>query len=161
MPTFDVVSEINHHEIINAIDQANREVSQRFDFKGTGARFEYNDKTLTLTAQVDFQLKQMLDILMNKLVKRGIDIQSLDLNETIEVSGKEVRQTGTFIEGIDTPKAKTLVKQIKEAKLKVKATIMDQKIRVEGKKRDDLQQVMALLKEAKIGIPLQYNNFRD
>ena len=161
MPTFDVVSEINLHEVDNAIDQANREVSTRFDFKGTGARFEFKDKTLILIAQVDFQLKQMFDILVNKLVKRGIDIQSLDLNDAIDGGGKEVRQTGVFIEGIETPKAKEIIKIIKEAKLKVKATIMEQKVRIDGKKRDDLQQVIALLKETKLGIPLQYNNFRD
>lgn len=161
MPSFDIVSEINHHEMTNAIDQANREVNTRFDFKGSGARFELSTPTLTLIAQADFQLKQMVDILLSKLVKRGIDIASFDLDDTVMQHGKEVRQSATFIEGIDTAKAKEIVKHIKNTKRKVKATMMDQKVRVDGKKRDDLQAVMTDLKEQSFGLPLQYTNFRD
>ncbi len=160
MPSFDVVSEVEMHEVTNAVDQANREVSTRFDFKGTSARFELKDETITMIAEADFQLKQMLDILQSKLNRRGVDIACLEIAEP-EQSGKEVRQTVTVRQGLDTPLAKKIVKLIKEKKLKVQAAIQGEKVRVTGKKRDDLQNVIAMLKEAKLDMPLQFNNFRD
>ncbi|MEL7310756.1 MAG: YajQ family cyclic di-GMP-binding protein [Pseudomonadota bacterium] len=160
MPSFDVVSEVDMHELTNAVDQANREVSNRFDFKGTGAEFSLNESTVNLKAQVEFQLKQMLDILHNKLSKRGIDIGCLDEQEP-ETSGQEARQTIVVRQGIDSALAKKLVKTIKDAKLKVQAAIQGDQVRVTGKKRDDLQSVISLLRESDHGMPLQFNNFRD
>ena len=160
MPSFDVVSEFNAHEATNAVDQANREVSNRFDFKGTGSKFELEDSVISLTSQSDFQLQQMLDILRQKLSKRGIDIGCLQ-EEAPEITGTEARQKVIMRQGIDTPLAKDLVKQIKASKIKVQTSIQGEKLRVSGKKRDDLQSVIALLKEADAGIPLQYENFRD
>ena len=160
MPSFDVVSEFNAHEATNAVDQANREVSNRFDFKGTGSKYELEDSVISLTSQSDFQLQQMLDILRQKLSKRGIDIGCLQEEEP-EITGTEARQKVIMRQGIDTPLAKDLVKQIKASKIKVQTSIQGEKLRVSGKKRDDLQSVIALLKEADAGIPLQYENFRD
>ncbi len=160
MPSFDVVSEVNMHEVANAVDQANREVATRFDFKGSGARFELSEAVITLHAEVEFQLQQMLDMLHNKLAKRGIDIACLDI-ERPQISGKQARQTVTLKQGIDAQLARTIVKLIKDSKLKVQASVQGEKIRVAGKKRDDLQQVIALLREAKLELPLQYENFRD
>jgi uncharacterized protein YajQ (UPF0234 family) len=160
MPSFDVVSEVNMHEVTNAVDQANREVATRFDFKGSGARFELNEAAVTLHAEVEFQLEQMLDILQNKLTKRGVDIACLDIGQP-QVSGKQARQTVTLKQGIDAQLGKTIVKLIKDSKLKVQTAIQGDQIRVTGKKRDDLQEAIALLREAKLGVPLQYENFRD
>lgn len=160
MPSFDVVSEFDAHEASNAIDQANREVSNRFDFKGTGSKYELDGQLISLTSPTDFQLKQMLDILRQKLVKRGIDIACLKEEEP-EFSGNEARQKVIMRQGIETPLAKDLVKQIKSSKLKVQTSIQGEKLRVSGKKRDDLQSVIALLKEVDIDLPLQYENFRD
>ena len=160
MPSFDVVSEFNAHEATNAVDQANREVSNRFDFKGTGSKYELEDSVISLTSQSDFQLQQMLDILRQKLSKRGIDIGCLQEEEP-EITGTEARQKVIMRQGIDTPLAKDLVKQIKASKIKVQTSIQGEKLRVSGKKRDDLQSVIALLKNADAGIPLQYENFRD
>ena len=160
MPSFDVVSDFDAHEASNAVDQANREVNTRFDFKGTGSKFELEEQVVSLTTQSDFQLKQMADILQQKLVKRGVDIGCLDLQEP-EYSGNEARQKFIMRRGIDIDRARKLVKQIKGAKLKVQAAIQGDKLRVTGKKRDDLQAVISMLKETDIGLPLQYENFRD
>lgn len=160
MPSFDVVSDFDAHEASNAVDQANREVNTRFDFKGTGSKFELEEQVVSLTTQSDFQLKQMADILQQKLVKRGVDIGCLDLQEP-EFSGSEARQKIIMRRGIDIDRARKLVKQIKGAKLKVQAAIQGDKLRVTGKKRDDLQAVISMLKETDIGLPLQYENFRD
>ena len=160
MPSFDVVSDFDAHEASNGVDQANREVTTRFDFKGTGSKFELEDSVISLTSQSDFQLKQMMDILQQKLAKRGIDLGCLEEQEP-EFSGSEARQKVIMRRGIDTDRARKLVKQIKAAKLKVQTAIQGDKLRVSGKKRDDLQEVIALLKSGDIGLPLQYENFRD
>ena len=160
MPSFDVVSEVNHHELSNAVDQANREVATRFDFKGTGSNFELAGNLVTMNTQSEFQLQQMYDILCNKLVKRGVDIACLELGDpTIQL--KTATQVVTVREGIDTAEAKKMVKLIKDRKMKVQAAIQGDQLRVTGKKRDDLQAVIALLKEADVDMPLQYENFRD
>ena len=160
MPSFDVVSEYDAHEAVNAVAQANREVSNRFDFKGTGSKYELEEGVISLTTQSDFQLKQMLDILHQKLSKRGIDIGCLKEEEP-EITGTEARQKVIMRQGIESALAKDLVKKIKSSKIKVQAAIQGEKLRVSGKKRDDLQAVIALLKEAGADVPLQYENFRD
>lgn len=160
MPTFDVVSEFDAHEASNAVDQANREVGNRFDFKGTGSKYELDGQVISMTSQSDFQLQQMLDILRQKLTKRGIDIACMQEEEP-EITGSEARQKIILRQGIETLLAKDLVKQIKVSKLKVQTSIQGEKLRVSGKKRDDLQSVIALLKKADIDLPLQYNNFRE
>ncbi len=160
MPSFDVVSDFDAHEARNAVDQANREVTTRFDFKGTGSTYALDEQIVAMTTQSDFQLQQMLDILRQKLAKRGIDIACLDEQEP-QISGSEARQQIIMRRGIDIDRARKLVKQIKSAKLKVQAAIQGDKLRVSGKKRDDLQAVIAMLKETDIGLPLQYENFRD
>lgn len=160
MPSFDVVSDFDAHEARNGVDQANREVTTRFDFKGTGSTFELDENVISLKTQSDFQLKQMMDILHQKLSKRGIDIGCLEDQEP-EFSGSEARQKVIMRRGIDTDRARKLVKEIKARKLKVQAAIQGDKLRVSGKKRDDLQNVIAMLKESDIGLPLQYENFRD
>lgn len=160
MPSFDVVSDFDSHEASNGVDQANREVSTRFDFKGTASKYALEDQVITLTTQSDFQLKQMIDILHQKLSKRGIDIACLEEQDPV-FSGSEARQQIILRRGIDADRARKLVKQIKAAKLKVQTAIQGDKLRVSGKKRDDLQSVIAMLKEGDIGLPLQYENFRD
>lgn len=160
MPSFDVVSELDMHEVTNAVDQATREVSTRFDFKGTKARFEQNGEVVSLYAEAEFQLQQLMDILEGKLVKRGIDIACMEKSEP-DVNVAEARQTATLRQGLESLQAKKLVKIIKEGKLKVQAAIQGEKVRITGKKRDDLQAAIALLKEADFEMPLQYNNFRD
>ncbi len=160
MPSFDVVSDFDSHEATNAVDQANREVTTRFDFKGTGSKFDLDGQTITLVSQSDFQLKQMLEILRQKLSKRGIDIACLEEHEP-EITGKEARQRVTLRRGIDADLARRLVKMVKGSKLKVQAAIQGDKLRVSGKKRDDLQAVIRMLKDADVDLPLQYENFRD
>ena len=160
MPSFDVVSEIDMHEAQNAVDQANREVSTRFDFKGTGSEFKLENEQITLTTESDFQLKQMMDVLNNKLVKRGVDISCLEAGKA-EAVGKTARQIVSLRQGIDQATAKKVVKKIKDQKLKVQAAVNGDKLRITGKKRDDLQQVIAFLKQEDVGLPLQFNNFRD
>lgn len=160
MPSFDVVSEVNHHELSNAVDQANREVTTRFDFKGTGSDFVLNESLITMNTESEFQLQQMYDILCNKLVKRGIDISCLETAEPV-VQMKTATQVVTVREGIETPVSKKMIKLIKDRKIKVQAAIQGEQLRVTGKKRDDLQTVMALLKEGDFGLPLQFKNFRD
>jgi len=160
MPSFDVVSEFDSHEAGNAVDQANREVDTRFDFKGTGSKFLLEGNVISMTSQTDFQLQQMLDILRQKLAKRGIDIACMKEEEP-EISGNEARQKIILRQGIDSDLARSLVKKIKASKIKVQAAIQGDKLRVSGKKRDDLQAVIALLKDADVDLPLQYENFRD
>ena len=162
MPSFDVVSEINHHELTNALDQTNREVSTRFDFKGSNARVERNDLQITIIAPSDFQVQQVRDILQNKLSKRGIDLACLKL-EPVVVSGSEARQIVNVREGLESELARKIVKMIKESGLKLQAQIQEKQVRVTGKKRDDLQSAIALLRGAgdRIDMPLQYVNFRD
>lgn len=145
MPSFDIVSEFDKHEASNAVDQANREVQSRFDFKGVDASFALEGDSVKLEAEVDFQLKQMLDVLRNKLIARGIDPRCLDVQEPV-LSGVKARQEAQLKQGLDQKEAKDIVKRIKESKLKVQAQIQGEKVRVTGKKRDDLQAVMALLR---------------
>lgn len=159
MPSFDAVSELNRHELSNAVDQANREVGTRFDFKGSDASFELKEKTIILAAENDFQLQQMRDILAAKMTKRNIDLAFLEYDEPV-LHHKKASQNATVKEGIEKEDAKKLVKIIKDSKLKVQAAIQGEQLRITGKKRDDLQQVMTLLKE-KSALPLNFNNFRD
>jgi uncharacterized protein YajQ (UPF0234 family) len=160
MPSFDVVSDFDAHEARNGVDQANREVTTRFDFKGTGSKFTLDDQVITLVSQSDFQLQQMLDILKQKIAKRGIDIACFDEQEP-EVSGSEARQRVILKKGIDSDLARKLVKMVKGSKLKVQAAVQGEQLRISGKKRDDLQAAISLFKEADIELPLQYENFRD
>lgn len=160
MPSFDVVSEFDLQEARNAVDQANREVDTRFDFKGTGSKFELEGQVVTLKSQTEFQLQQMLPILRQKLAKRGIDLACLK-EEPPEITSSEARQKVVLRSGLDAPLARELVKTIKNSKLKVQAAIQGDKIRVTGKKKDDLQAVIALLKKAEVDMPLQFDNFRD
>lgn len=160
MPSFDVVSEIDHHELSNAVDQASREVSTRFDFKGTGSHFDLDDNQITMHTQSEFQLEQMYDMLCSKLVKRGVDISCLERTDPV-VQLKTAVQVVTVKEGIEPTDAKKMVKLIKEQKLKVQTAIQGDQLRVTGKKRDDLQAAIGLLKSEDFGVPLQYKNFRD
>ncbi|MCD6039464.1 MAG: hypothetical protein K0S27_864 [Gammaproteobacteria bacterium] len=160
MPSFDVVSKVDHHEVTNAIDQANREINTRFDLKGTNTRVELSKNTITLIAPADFQLKQLDEILRNKLAKRNVDTRSLDY-KTPEIKLNEARQVIEVKQGLDTEAAKKIVKSIKEANLKVQTTIQGEQVRVTGKKRDDLQAVIAYLRDAKLNLSLQFENFRD
>tara|TARA_R110000782_G_scaffold63666_4_gene130319 strand:- start:143 stop:625 length:483 start_codon:yes stop_codon:yes gene_type:complete len=160
MPSFDVVSDFDSHEARNAVDQANREVTTRFDFKGTNSKFEIEDDVITLSSQSDFQLRQMIDILNQKLAKRGINLACLE-EQAPDLSASVARQKIILRRGIDTERAKKLVKHIKNAKMKVQTAIQGDKLRVSGKKRDDLQAVIALLKDYDVDLPLQYENFRD
>ena len=161
LPSFDVVSEVDIHEVNNAIDQANREVGTRFDFKGIDASFSLSENSeIVAIAQVDFQIRQMLEILRAKLVKRGVDVKSLEEGE-IQLSGQKATMHVKVQQGIESELARKIVKLVKESKIKVQTAIQGEKLRVNGKNRDDLQQVIALLREANLGVPLQYNNFRD
>ncbi|MCC7411741.1 MAG: YajQ family cyclic di-GMP-binding protein [Gammaproteobacteria bacterium] len=160
MPTFDIVSELDMHEITNAVDQANREVGTRFDFKGSDAEYERKDNVVTLRAQSEFQLEQMLDILYNKLTRRSVDIKCAKVDEPQTV-GRTAHQILTLRHGIDAPLARQLVKQIKDSKIKVQASVQGDQVRVSGKKRDDLQAVIALLRKTETELPLQFVNFRD
>ncbi len=160
MPSFDIVSEFDKQEARNAVDQANKEVSTRFDFKGTHSAYELNANKLLMTSGSEFQLQQMLDIVQAKLTKRGVDIGCLDIAEA-KASGKIVRQEITLKQGIDSVLAKKIVKLIKDKKLKVQAAIQGDQVRVTGKQRDDLQDVMQMLKQEQLEMPLQYINFRD
>lgn len=161
MPSFDVVSEIDKPELNNAVHQANKELSTRFDFKGTDARVEVAENALTVFADNEFQVKQAVDVLCNKLAKRGLDLACLNYQEIEEIGGGKARQIIKLQEGIDSDLGRKLVKQIKDRKLKVQTQIQGEQLRVTGKKRDDLQTVIAFLKESDAGIPLQFNNFRD
>ncbi len=160
MPSFDVVSEVDKHELNNAVDQSNREIKTRFDFKGSNANIQVNDKELVLTAESDFQIKQMLDIMHSKMVKRGIDISCLKPGEIEEIGHKAILKI-LVQEGLDADLSRKIVKMIKQNKLKVQAAVQGEQVRITGKKRDDLQSCMQSIKDAKFGIPLQFNNFRD
>ena len=160
MPSFDIVSEVNMHEVSNAVDQSNRELVKRFDFKGTNARFEIEGNQVTLRAPNDFQIKQMYDILRDRFAARKVDTRCLQAG-TIQANVSEAWQQITVRSGIETDLARSIVKKIKKEKLKVQASIQGEKVRVTGKKRDDLQLVIAMLKESDIEIPLQYENYRD
>ena len=160
MPSFDVVSEVDFHEVTNAVDQANRELKTRFDFRGVDAKFERKEDVVRVTAEADIQLDQMIDILRAKLVKRSIDPKVMDIGDQEHV-GKLLHKNIKIQEGVESLLAKKIVKVIKDKKMKVQAAIQGEKVRVTGKKRDDLQQVMNMLKEEDIETPLQYNNFRD
>ena len=160
MPSFDIVSEINMQEVNNAVDQANREVSTRFDFKGTDSRFELTDNIITLHSKEEFQLNQMMDVLSKKLSTRKVDVRCMDVSSP-ELSSNRARQKVTLRHGIETDLGKKIVKMIKDMKLKVQASIQEKQVRVTGKKRDELQQVISMLKDSKIDLPLQYVNFRD
>jgi len=160
MPSFDVVSEVDQHELSNAVDQAHREISNRFDFKGTSAKVEISDGRIQLHADSDFQIQQMHPVVYQKLTARQIDIACLDAGK-VETSGKGVKQALQVRQGIDKETAKKAVSKIKESKLKVQAQIQGEQLRVTGKKRDDLQSTMAMLKEAELGLPMQFQNFRD
>lgn len=160
MPSFDVVSEIDLHELTNAVDQANRELAQRFDFRDTGAKFELEGHSVTLHAQVEFQLKQMLDIMKVKLGKRGIDIAALEVAEP-ETNLAAARQKVELRHGIDHETGRAITKLVKDSKLKVQCALQGDKVRVTGKQRDDLQAAIALLKKSPFDRPLQFENFRD
>jgi uncharacterized protein YajQ (UPF0234 family) len=160
MPSFDVVSEVDLHQLTNAVDQAARIVGNRFDFKGVDASFEREERSVVLTAEAEFQLEQMEDMLRSALIKCDIDPGAMDCGEK-QASGKIVRQTVVLRHGLDSTQCKSIVKTIKDAKMKVQAQIQGDQVRVTGKKRDDLQQVMALLREEDFGAPLQFTNFRD
>ncbi len=160
MPTFDVVSEVDQHELSNAVDHAQREIGTRFDFKGTSAKAELAEGNIMLHADSDFQIQQIHPVLYQKLTARKIDIACLDAGK-VENSGKGVKQLVKVKQGIDKEIAKKAMVKIKESKLKVQAQVQGEQLRVTGKKRDDLQSVMALLKAAELGVPLQFQNFRD
>lgn len=161
MPSFDVVSELDKHQVTNAVDQANRLVGNRFDFKGVDARFEQSGQNdVVIHAEAEFQVQQLLDILRNELVRKGIDLACLEEGDVAEAN-KTARMPVKLREGIESDLAKKIVKMIKDSKIKVQAQIQGDQVRVTGKKRDDLQQVMALLKGAELEMPLQFNNFRD
>jgi len=160
MPSFDIVSEVDMVEVKNAVQNANRELDTRFDFRGVEASFEITKESAKMNAEHEFQLQQLLDILRKNLVKRGVDTASMD-TEPCAHSGKTVSQIVKFQEGIDQPTAKKIVKLIKENKLKVQVAIQGEELRVTGKKRDDLQAAMQMVKKADLGLPFQFNNFRD
>jgi len=160
MPSFDVVSEIDHHELTNAVDQANREINNRFDFKGTDSKIEMVENSLTIISASEFQVKQIHDILETKVTKRGIDIRCLDYAEILE-NNNEARQLVNIKKGVDKELARKIVKMIKSSKLKTQAAIQGDQVRITGKKRDDLQATITEIKAAKFDIPLQYINFRD
>jgi cyclic-di-GMP-binding protein len=163
MPSFDVVSELDGHEVTNGVDQANRELTQRFDFKGTGAVFERDAKdefVVVMKAEVEFQLRQMLDILKERLAKRGIDVQCIEVKDA-ETNLAAARQKVVLKHGVDQDSARKVVKMLKDSGLKVQSAMQGDKVRVTGKKRDDLQDAIAVLRKADIGVPLQFQNFRD
>src|ERR1700691_4509125 len=159
MPSFDVVSEIDTHELTNAVDQAVRALTQRFDFKGTDATFELDDTTVTMSAPADFQLKQMLEILKLRIAKRGIDVACLEVKDP-EVNLARAKQLAVLKHGIDADAGRKVSRLLKDSKLKVQAQVQGDKVRVTGKKRDDLQEAIAFLRKAEVGVPLQFNNFR-
>lgn len=161
MPSFDIVSEVDMHEINNAIDQSNREVGTRFDFKGVDAKFAPTDKSeIEVVAESDFQIRQMLEILRAKMVKRNIDVKSL-VEGDVTMTGKRATMLVKVQQGIEADLARKIIKMVKETKIKVQTAIQGEKLRVTGKKRDELQGVIAMLREANLEVPLQYNNFRD
>ena len=160
MPSFDIVSEVDLHQLTNAVDQAGRIVANRFDFKGVEASFEREERTVVITAEADFQVAQMEDMLRSALIKCEIDPGAMDCGEP-QTSGKLVKETVVLRHGLDSAQCKAIVKRIKDEKMKVQAQIQGEQVRVTGKKRDDLQQVIALLRDQDFGAPLQFTNFRD
>jgi len=161
MPSFDIVSEVKEVELRNAVDQANKEISNRFDFKGSDARVEQDEHVLTLFADDDFKIGQVYDVLIAKLAKRSVDLRSLEKGDLEKAGGDKVRQTVTVRTGVDPELAKKLVRLIKDAKLKVQASIQGEAVRVSGAKRDTLQEAIALVRKSITDFPLQYINFRD
>ena len=160
MPSFDIVSEVELHELTNAVDQAGRIVANRFDFKGVEASFEREERKVTITAEAEFQVEQMQDMLRSALVKCGIDPKAMDIGQ-FAPSGKQVKQAINLRHGIPMETCKQIAKRVKDSKMKVQAQIQGDQVRVSGKKRDDLQSAIALLKDADLGLPLQFTNFRD
>tara|TARA_Y100001960_G_scaffold101184_1_gene108798 strand:+ start:3241 stop:3723 length:483 start_codon:yes stop_codon:yes gene_type:complete len=160
MPSFEIKSELNTHEVANAVDQANRIIQNRFDFKGTGARFSLGEGSISLSSQEEFQLHQMLPILKESLTKRGIDLKCLHLGD-VEVSSGNAKQLVTLKEGIDQESGKRIIQLIKSNKLKVQVSMQGESLRVSGKKRDDLQEVIGIVKKEDFNLALQYENFRD
>jgi len=160
MPSFDILCEMDRHELANAVDQANREIGNRFDFKGVSASFELKESEIILKAEVDFQLNQMMDILRNKMTKRGVDVGHLKAGEPVLLH-KKAEQVVTLQQGLSKEVCKNIVKYIKNKKLKVQSTVQGEQIRVTGKKRDDLQEVISLIKEENFGVPIQFGNYRD
>ena len=163
MPSFDIVSEVNHVEIRNAVDQANKEIANRFDFKGSDARVELNEKEKTLTVYADdeFKLRQVRDVLTGKLAKRGVDTRAFESGRMEAVSGNKVKESIRVLEGIETDRAKSIVRIIKDSKLKVQASIQGDALRVSGAKKDTLQEAIALVRKSVADLPLQFKNFRD
>ena len=161
MPSFDIISEVNQVEVRNALDQANKELSTRFDFKGSDARADVADKMLTLFADDDFKLKQVTDIVTGKLTRRGVDIRALKYGTVEKVSGNKVKQVVTIRVGVEQELAKKIVKLVKDSKVKVQSSIQGDAVRISGAKRDDLQATIALVKKSITDFPLQYDNFRD
>ena len=160
MPSLDVVSEVDGHELQNAVDQANREIGTRFDFKGSDSKVELNGTDMKVSSDSKFRVEQVCSVLHQKLAKRSIDINCLEAGN-VEEALKTAKQVIKVREGLDKEVSKKVVKLIKESKLKVQAAIQGEQVRVTGKKRDDLQSLMTMLRDADVGIPLQFNNFRD
>jgi uncharacterized protein YajQ (UPF0234 family) len=163
MPSFDIVSEVNQVEVNNAIDQTNKEITNRFDFKGSDARVELNEKekTLTVFADDDFKLSQVRDVLTGKLAKRGVDVRCLQQGDIAKVSGNKVKQTITVRQGVEQELGKKIVKLVKDSKLKVQGSIQGDAVRISGTKKDDLQETIALVRKSITDFPLQFKNFRD
>ena len=161
MPSFDIVSEVNMVELKNAIEQTNKEVTNRFDFKGSDARIEQSDKELTIYADDNFKLKQVMEVFQTKLGKRGVDVRSLDLGEPEKIGGDKMKQPVTIKDGVSQEIGKTIVRAIKDAKIKVTASIQGNAVRVSGAKKDDLQAAIVLSRKTVTELPLQFNNFRD
>lgn len=161
MPSFDIVSEVNQQEVRNAVDQANKEIANRFDFKGSDARVEQAELQLTVFADDDFKLKQVHEVLAGKLTKRGVDLRSLEKGGVEKISGNKVKQEATVKTGIATEQAKKIVKVLKDSKLKVQASIQGEAVRVSGAKKDLLQEAIQLVRKSVTEIPLQFTNFRD
>ncbi|MFT6285749.1 MAG: hypothetical protein ACJA09_000484 [Alcanivorax sp.] len=160
MPSFDVVSEVDLHQLTNAVDQAGRIIGNRFDFKGVAASFEREERSIVMVAEAEFQVSQMEDMLRSALIKCDIDPGAMDIGEMV-TTGKQVKQTVQLRHGLDSDQCRSVVKAIKDAKFKVQAQVQGEQVRVNGKKRDDLQQVIVLLRDGEFGLPLQFSNFRD
>ncbi|MEH6516564.1 MAG: YajQ family cyclic di-GMP-binding protein [Halioglobus sp.] len=160
MPSFDVVSEVDLHQLTNAVDQAGRIIGNRFDFKGVAASFEREERSIVMVAEAEFQVSQMEDMLRSALIKCDIDPGAMDVGEMV-TTGKQVKQTVQLRHGLDSDQCRSVVKAIKDAKFKVQAQVQGEQVRVNGKKRDDLQQVIVLLRDGEFGLPLQFSNFRD
>jgi cyclic-di-GMP-binding protein len=161
MPSFDIISEVNQVELRNALDQANKEISTRFDFKGSDARVEHKDKLLTLYADDEFKLKQVTDVLLGKLAKRGVDVRALEFGGVEKISGDKVKQPVTIRVGVEQELAKKIVRLIKDSRMRLQASIQGDAVRVSGAKRDELQAAIALVKKGVTDFPLQFGNFRD